>query len=685
MKNPFKPRYIPLLALGGGVLGFLLQLWLLTTGTDQKGLLRTDHPANTLLFLLTAGVLAVLYLCLRPLTGTPTYKRMFKHSRLAAIGCWAGALGILIAELGMLAPITSGIALLRLLMGLIAAACLALLGLCRLRGARPKLYLQACVTVYLMFHLVSQYRNWSAEPQLQVYCFQILASVCLMLRGYHGATLDACCGSRRWYVFFNYSALFFSYLALCGGQWIFYLAMILWTATDACSLRPVRVCNGMQLPKNVLYCMKALEDEGHSAYAVGGCVRDSLLGLVPHDYDLCTSATPEQTARVFAQHALVRSGEKHGTIGVVLEGQVYEITTFRTEGGYSDCRHPDQVTFVNNVEADLARRDFTVNAIAYSPALGYIDPFGGQEDLKNNILRTVGDPEARFTEDALRILRGVRFAARFGLTPESQTEKAMIRLAHLLDQLAPERVFSEICNLLMHASAEDLIRFAPVLTRVIPELEALVGFQQHSPHHAYDVYTHTAYVVEAAPQELPLRLAALLHDIGKPATFTTDETGRGHFYGHAKRSAEMADEILHRLRASNALRTQVVLLIEHHMTPFEADKRTLRRWLGKYGDDAVTQMLALQKADFCSKGIAEPETDLFDQVETLLTQIRQEGACLTVKDLAINGHDLLELGVEPGKRIGECMAFLLQMVQDELLTNTREDLLMGAKDFFENN
>lgn len=685
MKNLFKPRYIPLLALGGGVLGFMLRLWLFATGIDEKGLILTGHPANSLLFLLTAAVLLGLYLCLRPLTGTPTYKRLFKHSRISAAGCWVGAFGILVTESRAILQPQSAPNLPLFLLGIVAAVCLGMLGLCRLRGARPRVLIPGCITVYLMFHLVSQYRGWSAEPQLQVYVFPLLASICLMLRAYHRATLDARSGSRRWYVFFNYSALFFSCLALCSDQWSFYLAMAVWTATSFCSLKPVRTGSGMHLPKNVLYCMQALEDEGHSAYAVGGCVRDSLLGIVPHDYDLCTSATPEQTARIFAQHALVRSGEKHGTIGVVLDGQVYEITTFRTEGGYSDCRHPDQVTFVNNVEADLARRDFTVNAIAYSPALGYIDPFGGQEDLRNNILRTVGDPEARFSEDALRILRGVRFAARFGLTPEAQTEKAMLSLVHLLDQLAPERVFSEICNLLMHASAQDLIRFAPVLTRAIPELASTVGFQQHSPHHAYDVYTHTAHVVEATPKELPLRLAALLHDIGKPDTFTTDETGRGHFYGHAKRSAEMADDILLRLRSSNTLRERVVLLIEQHMTPFEPDKRILRRWLGKYGDDAVVQMLALQRADFCSKGVEGSGASVFEQVEQLLTQIRQEGACLTVKDLAINGHDLLALGVEPGPRIGECMTFLLQLVQDELLSNTREDLMMGAKDYFENN
>ena len=234
-------------------------------------------------------------------------------------------------------------------------------------------------------------------------------------------------------------------------------------------------------------------------------------------------------------------------------------------------------------------------------------------------------------------------------------------------------------------TAEDLLRFAPILMRAIPELAPLAGFDQHSPHHAYDIYTHTAHVVESTPKELPLRLAALLHDIGKPAAFSLDENGRGHFYGHAKIGAEMADAILLRLRASNALRNQVVLLIEQHMTPFEPDKRFLRRRLGKYGDDVVSQLLALQKADFCSKGVDEGEETVFAQVEDMLTQIRQEGACLTVKDLAINGHDLLALGVEPGKRIGECMTFLLSVVQDELISNTKEDLINGAKEFFANN
>ena len=685
MKYPFKPKWIPPLALGAGILGALLRLWLFTGGIDEKGLIRQDHPANALVFVLTAVVLLGLYLCLRPLTGTPTYKRLFPRSVPAAVGCVVAAPGILVTDFYELSLQHDNIATISFILGILAAVCLVLLGLCRLRGVRPKVYLHGCIAVYLMVHLISQYRAWSAEPQLQEYVFQLLASVFLMLSTYHRATLDARSGSRRWYLFFNYGALFFCFLALQNGMQPFYLSMALWAGLCDCSLNPAHAANSMRLPKNVLYCLRTLEDKGHSTYVVGGCVRDTLLGLTPHDYDLCTSATPEQMVRVFSQHPLVRSGEKHGTIGVVLDSEVYEITTFRTEGGYSDSRHPDWVNFVTSVEEDLARRDFTVNAMAYSPTNGIIDPYGGQADLKNRILRTVGDPSERFREDALRILRGVRFAARYQLIPETNTEKAMLEMTSLMDFLAPERVFSELCKLLPHVTAQDLVRYAPVILRIIPELVPTAGFDQHSPHHAYDVYTHTAFTVEATPPLLPLRLAALLHDVAKPAVFSQDEDGRGHFYSHAKVGAQTANDILLRLRASNALRNQVVQLIELHMTPLEPDKALLRRRLGKYGEDTVMQLLALQQADFSAKGTDEGDDGRFEQVKLLLDEILQEGACLTVKDLAINGNDLLSLGVEPGKIVGECMTFLLTLVQDELIPNTKEDLLKTAKQFFKNN
>ena len=441
----------------------------------------------------------------------------------------------------------------------------------------------------------------------------------------------------------------------------------------------------MKLPQAVQYCIEALEAAGFEAYAVGGCVRDSLLGLTPSDYDLCTNATPQETAEVFHSHQCLYHGQKHGTIGVVLDGQVYEITTFRTEGGYQDTRHPDWVEFVSNVEEDLARRDFTVNAMAYNPKTGYIDPFSGQQDLQKKILRTVGDPNARFQEDALRILRGARFSTRFRLTPEPATKAAMEQLAPLMDHLARERVFEELCKLILSATAEDLLQFHPLITQVIPELAASVGFNQRSPHHAYDVFTHTAHVVEAVPKELALRWAALLHDAGKPAAFTLDETGRGHFKGHAKISQEMADAILLRLKAPTALRQQVTELIGLHMTPLEPDKKLLRRRLGKLGQSQLEQLLLLQEADMGSKGTGKPEDMAqFDQIRQVLSEVLAEDACFCLKDLAINGRDLQNLGFIAGPKIGKCLIWLLEQVQDEALPNEQQALLLAASTFLAN-
>ena len=430
------------------------------------------------------------------------------------------------------------------------------------------------------------------------------------------------------------------------------------------------------------FCMEKLEQAGFEAYAVGGCVRDSLLGLTPHDYDLCTNATPRETARLFSGHTLVRSGEKHGTIGVVVDKQVIEITTFRTEGGYRDSRHPDWVRFVSGVEEDLSRRDFTINAMAYNPRRGYIDPFGGQVDLQNKILRTVGNPEERFSQDALRILRGVRFGVRFGLTPEKTTLSAMKELAPLIEHLVRERVFDELCKLLPLVKAADLLEYTPVLVQVLPPLAPCVGFLQHNPHHLYDVYAHTAQVVEGTPPDLALRWAALLHDCGKPDTFYLDENGRGHFHGHAKVSAEKADALLLSLKTPTALRERVVFLIAHHMSPLEPDKRLLRRRLGNYGLQQTLDLLTLQESDFGGKG-AEEQDDAFTQVRCLLEEILAEDACLTVQDLQINGRDLLAVGFPAGKALGSCLGYLLEQVQDERLPNDRDALLKQAKLFLQ--
>lgn len=440
----------------------------------------------------------------------------------------------------------------------------------------------------------------------------------------------------------------------------------------------------MFLPESIQTCIQKLEHAGFAVYAVGGCVRDSLLGLTPHDYDLCTAATPEQIRQVFAGYRLVLAGEKHGTVSVVMDGELIEITTFRTEGDYADNRHPGWVRFVTDIESDLSRRDFTVNAMAYSPTRGFADPFGGREDLKNRVLRAVGDPERRFSEDALRILRGVRFSVRYGLTVETHTAAAMTQLAPLMDHLARERVFDELCGLLPLVRAEDLVRFHHILTQVIPELAATVGFDQKNPHHVLDLYSHIAHVVQHVPGGLALRWAALLHDIGKPGTFSLDSNGIGHFLGHAQLGAEMANNILLRLKAPTALRQYVFFLIERHMTPFEPDKRLLRRRLGQYGIDQALDLLALQEADHSSKGTRE-ETDFFDQIRRLIREITQEDACLTVKDLAVNGRDLIAMGFTPGPEIRKCLEQLLSFVQEDLLNNTKEQLLKAAKNYQEEN
>lgn len=436
----------------------------------------------------------------------------------------------------------------------------------------------------------------------------------------------------------------------------------------------------MKLPQTIVTILDTLENHGFAAYVVGGCVRDSLLGLTPADFDLCTSALPEQMEQVFAGQRLVLAGEKHGTVGVCTDTGVVEITTFRTEGDYRDSRHPDWVRFVGDVEQDLARRDFTVNAMAYSPTRGFADPFGGRQDLENKILRAVGAPENRFREDALRILRGVRFAVRYGLTVEPETRRAMDDQAGGLGSLSRERVFEELSKLLPLVTGADLLEFASIMGAAIPELAPTIGFDQHSPHHAYDLYTHVAYVTGAVPGELTVRWAALLHDIGKVSTFTRDETGRGHFYGHAPAGAELAEQVLLRLKAPTRLRHQVVELIGAHMTRLQPEKKLLRRQLSRLGWEQLERELELQQADMSSKGTAEPgDLEIFPEIRRMLEEIRREDSCLKVTDLAVNGEDLMTLGYQ-GRQIGTCLHWLLEQVLEETLPNDRQALLLAAKE-----
>ena len=683
MKKYLHPKGMLPFAACAGFIGFVLRLWLFATGTDQKGLLKAAHPGNAMTLILTAMVLAVLLLWLRLPLKKIGHKRLFPRSLPAAVGCWIAAAGILITDIHELTGQFDRFSLLSGLCSVAAVAALVFLGLNRLHGHRSHPALHGGISMYLMIHLISQYRFWSAETQLQVFFFQLLASVFLMLATYHRATVDAGFGKLPVYLFFRYGGIFLCCLAAYGQLPLFYLTTGIWLATTDCRPIPGEKSTPLPLPKEVAQCLHMLHSAGYASYAVGGCVRDMLLGLTPQDYDICTAATPEQTAEVFADYQLVRSGEKHGTIGVVMDGKVYEITTFRTEGGYSDSRHPDWVEFVPNVKEDLARRDFTVNAMAYSPEKGLIDPFGGQADLKAQVLRTVGDPTARFTEDALRILRGVRFAARYQLTPHPDTLAAMLELSASMEHLARERVFSELCKLLPVITATDLLRYSKIITQVIPELAPAVGFQQHTSHHIYDVYTHTAYVVENTPPELTLRLAALLHDVGKPAVFTMDEQGNGHFYDHAAVGADMTDEILTRLRAPTALRQQVVLLIRQHMAPIAPEAQLLRRRLARYGESTLRQLLALQKADRAGKGIGE-DLDTEPALHMLDEILAQEN-CFSLRDLAVNGNDLLEAGFQPGPQIGTALNTLLSMVVDQQLPNEKDALLKAALTLKEEN
>lgn len=677
MKLKSKFPLLTALVLGPVALGS--RIWLFQNGIDQKGLLSNTHPANALIYILTAAALGLLLLAMVSTPGTYREESHPYRGIPAAVGYFAAAMGVFLTSIEPLTTAGNMIGMLNGILGIAATVCLVFLGLCRILKRRPGSQFHAVVTVYFMFHILFRYQSWNTEPQLQQYFPQLLASVFLMITAYCHTALDANIGNRKAFLFFNYGAAFFCCPAIVGETPLLYLTMLLWTiCTD-------RICltddapTSMALPRQVQQCIDTLENNGHAAYVVGGCVRDHLLGLRPHDYDLCTDATPSEICALFGDYSLVRNGEKHGTVGVVIDSQVYEITTFRMEGAYSDNRHPDNVIFVRSIEEDLSRRDFTVNAMAYSPTRGYADPYNGQQDLKNKILRTVGKSELRFQEDALRILRGVRFAIRFRLTPEEDTLRAMVSCASLMDNLAKERIFTELCAILPLATAADLIQYAPILTRVIPELKQCVNFHQNNPHHIHDVYTHTAHVVETVPPETVIRLAALFHDIGKPSAYTVDQEGIGHFYGHAKISTQLASQVLTRLKAPNVLREQVLFLVENHMTLFEPDKKLLRRKLSKYGLENALLLMKLQKADLIATGTAsESALALYDQLDDLVSQIRAEDSCLSVKDLAVNGADLIAMGMAAGPQLGHCLEHLLEQVLDEQLPNEKTALLDAA-------
>ena len=445
----------------------------------------------------------------------------------------------------------------------------------------------------------------------------------------------------------------------------------------------------ISVPAHAARALEALEAAGWESWAVGGCVRDALLGLSPHDWDLCTAAAPEQVLACFAGKRLLETGRKHGTVTLLTPDGPLEITTFRRDGAYTDRRHPDGVEFVARLEEDLARRDFTVNAMAYHPRRGLRDPFGGREDLDAGILRCVGDAAARFREDPLRILRGLRFAARLGFRLEASTAAAARRDRALLATVSAERVLEELLGILCAPGAgRVLLEYPEILFAVLPELAPMEGFQQHRPeYHCWDVWGHTARAVEAAVPEPAVRLAMLFHDSGKPATFSLDpETGRGRFYGHPAEGARIAEAALTRLRCAGALRRDVVCLVENHEMRTGHTRRALRRLLARMGEENLLRLLDVRRADAAAHAPAARERLLALAAEdaAAVAALLSEPRCLSVKDLAVGGGDLLALGMAPGPALGRVLASLLEKVLDEELPNQRPALLEAAREAVSN-
>ena len=440
------------------------------------------------------------------------------------------------------------------------------------------------------------------------------------------------------------------------------------------------------LPADVAALLAMLRDAGFPAYTVGGCVRDALLGITPHDWDICTSALPEQMQQVFKDLHTVETGLKHGTLTVVVNHVPYEITTFRVDGEYTDHRHPDSVSFVDNIAEDLSRRDFTVNAMAWSPDSGLVDLFDGREDLAAGVIRCVGDPALRFDEDALRVLRALRFAAVYDFSIDPATDAAARKLAPSLHGVAGERIREELMKLLCGKGVGRILRAYPdVLSEIIPEIRPMVGYNQQNHHHSYDLWEHTVRAVENVPAEADFRLAMLLHDTGKPRVRTTDEHGEGHYRGHQAVSAEIAERAADALRLDNATRDRVILMVRYHDIPLRTetgeinlDRSFLLRKLNRFGEKDLRALIRIHRADRIATGYSSPEREDRRMKERLdaLDALLAEQPCFTLKDLAVNGRDLQAEGLR-GKEIGETLQRLLEAVMDGTLENTRDVLLQA--------
>ena len=433
----------------------------------------------------------------------------------------------------------------------------------------------------------------------------------------------------------------------------------------------------IQLPEKVGRIIGTLQEHGYEAYAVGGCIRDSILGREPEDWDITTSAMPEETKALFDK--TFDTGIQHGTITVLLEKEGFEVTTYRIDGKYEDSRHPKEVTFTRNLREDLLRRDFTINAMAYNETDGLVDIFGGLEDLEEGMIRCVGTAKERFKEDALRILRGVRFAAQLGFDIEEDTRQGMKELAWTLQNISAERIQVELVKMIT-SKRPEMLREAYELgmTRIVlPEFDQLMTTGQETPHHMYSVGEHTLHAMKNIRADKILRLAMLLHDMGKPALKTVDEAGVAHFKKHALESERIAENVLRRLKFDNDTIRKVTRLVRCHDLRMPATAKSVRRAMNQIGEELFPYYMEVRRADVLAQSMYQREEKIenLDQIEELYHQIVEDGDCVSLKDLAVTGRDLIASGMKPGKNIGEKLEELQKLVIEDPKLNTKEELL----------
>lgn len=443
--------------------------------------------------------------------------------------------------------------------------------------------------------------------------------------------------------------------------------------------------NNIEVPVLVNFILQELEKCGYEAYMVGGCVRDCIMMRNPNDYDICTSATPSEILKAFPNERFIPTGLQYGTVTIILDGEPYEITTYRIDGKYSDNYRPDSVEFTTDLIEDLNRRDFTINAMAYNPKSGLIDPFGGVDDIKRKEIKCVGLAKDRFNENASRILRAIRFASQLGFNIVSDTDWEIRRQYKKLDNVSIERINYEFCKIAQYDGFyTQLLLYKDVFSIFVPELKDLVGFQQNNPHHSYDAFEHTVHAIENCDSpDLIVRLAVFFHDFGKPHSFQDGEDGIRHFKGHGRVSADITNEIMKRLRIDNDTRKKIVELVYYHDATFKARKKYLKKWLNKIGGDQFKRLLLVRKADI--KGHKQnyevARIKKIDDIEIMIEEILSEESCFSLKDLAVSGKDLIEIGFMPGKAIGATLQELLDCVIAEEVENNHELLLMMAKNW----